>query len=95
MILSLISLAKYDLDPGEEIFEKSANEFPLGFEASVCVCLCVLVTQLCLTLCDPWIVADQALLCVVFSGQEYQSGLPFPSPGDLPIPGIKPELPAL
>ena len=41
VILSLISLAKYDLDPGEEIFEKSANEFPLGFEASVCVSVCI------------------------------------------------------
>ena len=30
-----------------------------------------------------------------FSRQEYWSGLPFPSPGDLPIPGIKPESPAL
>jgi len=30
-----------------------------------------------------------------FSRQEYWSGLPFPSPGDLPDPGIKPESPAL
>ena len=30
-----------------------------------------------------------------FSSQEYWSGLPFPSPGDLPDPGIKPESPAL
>ena len=30
-----------------------------------------------------------------FSGQEYWSGLPFPSPGDLPNPGIEPEFPAL
>ena len=30
-----------------------------------------------------------------FSGQEYCSGLPFPSPGDLPDPGIKPRSPAL
>ena len=41
VILSLVSLAKYDLDPGGEIFEKSANEFPLGFEASVCVSVCI------------------------------------------------------
>ena len=39
VILSLISLAKYELEPGGEIFEKSANAFPLGFEASVCVCI--------------------------------------------------------
>ena len=30
-----------------------------------------------------------------FSGQEYWSGLPLPSPGDLPNPGIEPRLPAL
>ena len=30
-----------------------------------------------------------------FSRQEYWSGLPFPSPGDLPVPGIEPESPAL
>ena len=30
-----------------------------------------------------------------FSRQEYYSGLPLPSPGDLPNPGIKPESPAL
>ena len=32
---------------------------------------------------------------VEFSGQEYWSGLPFPSPGDLPVPGIEPRSPAL
>ena len=40
-------------------------------------------------------VARQAPLCVGFSRQEYWSGLPFPSPGDLPNPGIKPGFPAL
>ena len=38
----------------------------------------------------PWTVAPQALLSVGFSRQEYWSGLPFPSPGDLPNPGIEP-----
>ena len=37
----------------------------------------------------PWTVACQALLSMEFSRQEYWSGLPFPSPGDLPYPGIK------
>jgi len=32
---------------------------------------------------------------MIFSRQEYQSGLPFPSPGDLPDPGIEPRSPAL
>ena len=37
-----------------------------------------------------WTVARQASLSVVFSRQEYSSGLPFLSPGDLPDPGIEP-----
>ena len=45
--------------------------------------------------CDPWTVARQAPLTMGFSRQEYWSGLPFPSPGDLPNPGIKPKSPAL
>ena len=39
----------------------------------------------------PWTVAHQAPLSMRFSRQEYRSGLPFPSPGDLPDPGIEPE----
>ena len=46
-------------------------------------------------LCNPWTVAHQAPLSTEFSRQEYWSGLPFPSPGDLPDPGIKPGSPAL
>ena len=38
----------------------------------------------------PWTVACQAPLSMGFPRQEYWSGLPFPSPGDLPDPGIKP-----
>ena len=55
----------------------------------------VLVAQSCLTLETPRTVALQALLSMEFSRQEYQCGLPFPSPGDLPSPGIKPGSPAL
>ena len=43
----------------------------------------------------PWTVADQALLSMGFSRQEYWSGLPFPSPGDLPDSGIEPGFPVL
>ena len=50
----------------------------------------------CLTLFQPpWTVAHQAPLSMGFSMQEYWSGLPFPSPGDLPNPGIEPTVPAL
>ena len=41
------------------------------------------VTQLCPTLCDPWFVVGQAPPSMGFSRQEYWSGLPFPSPGDV------------
>ena len=43
----------------------------------------------------PWTVAHQALLSMGFSRQEYWSGLPFPSPGDLPDPGMEPRSPGL
>ena len=43
----------------------------------------------------PWTVAYQVPLSMGFSRQEYWSGLPFPSPGDRPDPGIKPRSPAL
>ena len=43
----------------------------------------------------PWTVACQAPLSMRFSRQEYWSGLSFPSPGDLPDPGIEPGSPAL
>ena len=41
-----------------------------------------------------WTVAGQAPLSVAFPRQEYWSGLPFPSPGDLPAPGLDPVSPA-
>ena len=54
-----------------------------------------LVTKLCPTLAMLWTVARQAPLSIGFSRQGYWSGLPFPSPGDLPNPGIEPWSPAL
>ena len=53
------------------------------------------VTQSCPTLCDPWTAAYQAPQSMEFSRQEYWSGLPFPSPGDLSNPEIEPGSPAL
>ena len=46
-------------------------------------------------LATPWTVARQAPLSMGFPRQEYWSRLPFPPPGDLPHPGIKPVSPAL
>ena len=54
------------------------------------MCVCCLF-QLCAT---PWTVAHQALLSVGFSRQEYWSGLPLLTPGDLPDPGIEPPSPS-
>ena len=45
-------------------------------------------------LATPWTVAYQAPPSTGFSRQEYWSGLPFPSPGNLPDPGIEPRSPA-
>ena len=53
------------------------------------------VAQSCPTLCDTWTVAHQVPPSMEFSRQEYWSGLPFPSPGDLPDPGIERGSPAL
>ena len=44
---------------------------------------------------SPWTVAHQAPLSMGFPRQEYWGGFPFPSPGDLPNPGIEPMSPAL
>ena len=49
----------------------------------------VLVAQPCLTFVTPWTIAHQAPLSMEFPRQEYWSGLPFPSPGDLPDPGTE------
>ena len=54
-----------------------------------------LVAKFCLILATLWTVACQAPLSMGFSRQEYWSGLLFPSPGDLPHPGIEPWSPAL
>ena len=54
---------------------------------TVLVCVALFVTT--------WTVACQAPPSMEFSRQEYWSGLPFPSPGNLPDPGIEPESPTL
>ena len=63
------------------------NTWCLG-KAHSCVLRCVQLSE------PPSTAARQAPLSMEFSKQEYWSGLPFPSPGDLPNPGIKPASPA-
>ena len=52
--------------------------------------MCVLVASDSVT---PWTATCQAPLSMGFFRQEYWSGLPVPSPGDLPDPGLEPETP--
>ena len=54
-----------------------------------------LVTKACMTLETPWTVACQIFLSRNFPRHKYWTGLPFPSPGDLLDPVIKPGSPAL
>ena len=59
----------------------------------------LLIVHVCVLSCvwlfvTPWTVAHHAPLSMEFSRQEYWSGLPFPTPGDLPNPESKPTSPA-
>ena len=62
---------------------------------SLLMLLSLLVAQSCLTLCDPMDDGPPDSSDMEFSMHEYWSGLPFPPPGNLPDPGIKPGSPAL
>ena len=80
---------------------QSLSVFPISLiignslhSASMTFVLC-LVSQSHPTLCDPMDCSHQAPLSMGFLRQEYWSGLPWPPPGDLPNPGIKPRSPAL
>ena len=66
--------------------------FAMDHTSFLFVCL---VTKSCWTLATPRIIANEAPLSMGFFGQEYWRGLPFPSPGDLPNPGIESKSPAL
>ena len=67
----------------------------LGEKINVIVSLKVKSLSRVRLFATPWTVAYQAPPSMGFSRQEYWSGVPFPSPGDLPDPGIKPRSPAL
>ena len=74
------------------VVESTAPEISAGFSGGGGGGL---VAQSCPTLAIPWTIAHQAPLSTGFSRQEYWSGLPFPPPGGLSEPGIKPASPAL
>ena len=73
--------------PGSSVHGILQARIPAAAAAKSC--------QSCLTLATPWTVACLAPLSMEFSRQEYWSGLPFPSPEDLPDPGIEPRSPIL
>ena len=67
-----------------------------GNSCSIFACYAAKSLQSCQFFATPWTVARQAPLSMGFSRQEYWiAGLPFPSPGHLPNPGIEPRSPAL
>ena len=70
----------------------NSHENISNFTNNFCCCL---VTKSCPTFCNPWTVAHRAPLSMGFPRDEYWSGLPFPSAGDLPDPGIEHASPAL
>ena len=63
----------------------------IGLQVCVCVCIVKSESYLCPTLCD----LMDYIQSMEFSRPEYWSGQPFPSPGNLPNPGIKPRSPTL
>ena len=65
---------------------KEGDERGVDGQFTCFVCGCSVVSDFV----TPWTVARQAPLSMGFSRQEYWSGLPFPSPGDLPDPGMEP-----
>ena len=80
-----------DNTPIKLIFKLLAGH-PRCYINAVCCAQSLSPVRLCDT---PWTIAHQAPLSRGFSRQEYCSGLPFPPPGDLPNPRIKPRSPAL
>ena len=73
------------------------SNFSMCFSRGICLCMCLLTdgwciclaAQSCLTLCDPMDCSPPGS-SMGFFRQEYWTGLPFPSPGHLPDPKIKP-----
>ena len=75
-------------------YPQRSNPCPLPYSSQNTVALhqghyLVLIARSCPTLCDPMDCSPRVLLFMEFSRQDYWSGLPFPSPGDLPDPGIE------
>ena len=61
-----------------------------GYSRNISSCMCAQSLSHVLLFATPWTVDHKAPLSMGLPRQEYWSGLPFPSPGDLPGPGIEP-----
>ena len=82
--------------PGSRALSDCAGLVPMKPALPICNSLMLVLSLSHVWLCDPMdYIAHQAPLSLGFSRQEYWSGLPCPSPGLLPDPGIKPGSPAL
>ena len=66
-----------------------ASQRPIPSTKAFRVCVCS-VSQWCLTLCGPVNCSPPGSSVHGISRQEYWNGVPFPTPGDLPVPGIEP-----
>ena len=73
----------------EKLVQQTSIYTPPGFISCYHVATCVRHSVMSDSVTS-WAIARQAPLSLEFSRQEYWNGLPFPSPGDLPDPGIKP-----
>ena len=89
IIVSLWNISKQDSELQATF---SADFLRLECVHILCVCMSLSHIRLFVT---PWTVALQTPLSMEFSRQEHWRELLFPSPGDLPDPGIKPRSPAL
>ena len=77
----------WELSKGKELWDYKLPAWVKWSEVKLLSCVRLFAT--------PWTLAYQVPSSMGFSRQEYWSGLLFPSPGDLPDPGIKPGSPAL
>ena len=87
-------------DTREQVTSSLPSPFcHVRIQLKMCVCVCVHVCTHVLScvqlFATSWTAICQAPQSTGFSRQKYWSGLPFPSPGDLPNPGTEPESPAL
>ena len=82
-------LGEHRNQPNASVFKGVHHQ---SMDTHTCVCVAISRVQL---FCVPWTVTWQAPLSMGFSRQEHWSGLPFPTPGHLPNPGIQLRSPAL